>query len=358
MAASRENFGLVQALRGIAALWVVLFHVSEGGHIGHLRTVLPAFARSVFDLGNNGVAIFFALSGFVIAHSIYGDRITAGYVGRFALRRSIRLDPAYWASIAFFVAFAVVSSVAKHEEIALPSAAQVAANLTYTQLFLGYPSINTVYWTLCYEVQFYLVLILCVMAAQRLGPAVFLACFLTALVFGTGSMSTSLPGLFVDRWHCFFLGVLAYWAKENRVSLAAFLLLGAALLLSHPSAFTVISTATAAGLMLARRTGFIANGLATRPMLFLGTVSYSLYLTHNPVTGASFFVLAKIGIPEGIGVMVTVAACLAVAAAFWWAIERPTMQLAHRVKLPRKRRDRDGVDRKTTSSESAAAYGL
>jgi len=331
--ALRENFGLVQVLRGVAALWVVLFHASEGHHIDGLKAGLPALGRDLFELGGNGVAIFFALSGFVIAHSIRGDTITPAYIGRFALRRSIRLDPAYWLSIAFFLGVAAISAFVKHEAFTAPTIGQLAANMTYTQLFLNQPSINVVYWTLCYEVQFYLVLVLCVMAAQRFGQTALLIPFAAAILWGSGLLHEPFPGLFVDRWHCFFLGALAYWSKDNRWALAGFISVCAVVLIGNPNPFTVICAATAAALLIARQTGFITNGLASRPTLFLGTVSYSLYLTHNPVTGATFFITDKLHVPEWLGLIVCVAACIGFAAVFWWIIERPTMNLAKRVKL-------------------------
>jgi peptidoglycan/LPS O-acetylase OafA/YrhL len=213
-----EVFGLVHALRGVAATWVVLFHASEGRHIDQVRASLPEWLHPLFDLGDNGVAIFFALSGFVIAHSLRSDRITPSYLGRFALRRSIRLDPPLWASIVLVVALAALSAEVKDGAWAAPSLGQVITNATYTQLFVGYASLNVVYWTLCYEVQFYLVLVVSIAAAQRFGATVYIAMFLLAVLFGTGVAHTPISGLFIDLWHCFFLGVISYWAHRSRAA--------------------------------------------------------------------------------------------------------------------------------------------
>ena len=333
MSVPRQNFALVQALRGIAAFWVALFHASAGGHLDHLHSRLPWLGRQIIDLGDNGVAIFFALSGFVIAHSIQGDRITPGYVGRFALRRSIRLDPALWASILLFLTFAPLSAWVKGEVLDLPSTGQVLANMTYTQLFLGYPSINTVYWTLCYEVQFYLVLVCCVMAAQRFGSWPYLLAFAVALLFGGGMLANPLPGLFVDLWHGFFLGALAYWSYERKIAAYAFAFLALALLLLAPSAFTITCVVTALGLTIAHRTGAIY--WAPRSLVALGAISYSLYLIHNPISGASFYLLAKAGAPQWSALILTLAACIVAATVLWWAVERPTAALARRVSLRR-----------------------
>lgn len=331
-AAGSERFGLVHALRGIAASWVVLFHASEGHHIDRLKEAIPAWLHPVFDLGDNGVAIFFALSGFVIAHSLQGDRITPEYIGRFALRRSLRLDPPYWASIAFVLVVGLLSAVVKSEPFEV-TFAQIIANATYTQLFLDYPSLNTVYWTLCYEVQFYLVLVVSVMLAQRIGVAVYAVLFAAALAWGTGILANPVEGLFLGPWHCFFLGVLAYWAERSRTALIGLLILSAAVLGFATSGFNVTCVVTALGLFVARRTGFIVNGLGWRPLMFLGTISYSLYLTHNPVTGASFFMLAKLGVPQWLALSVTLALCMAVAYLFWLLVEHPSMGLAQRIRL-------------------------
>lgn len=328
-----QTFGLVHSLRGIAATWVLLFHASEGRHIDQVKASIPAWSHSLFELGDNGVAIFFVLSGYVIAHSLRDREVTASYLGRFALRRSIRLDPPLWASIALVIIFAALSSKVKGEIWTAPTFGQVVSNATYTQIFIGYPSINTVYWTLCYEVQFYLALCLWLMLAQRAKVIAYCSMFGVAVAFGGGIVTSPVAGLFVDLWHCFFLGALAYWAHHGRMALVAFVLLNAILALSNPNVFTQFCMMTSVALFVARKTGLMDNGLSWRPLTFLGTVSYSLYLTHNPISGASFFLLAKAGASQLAALFVTLAVCVAAAYLFWLLIERPSMNLAHKIKL-------------------------
>lgn len=148
------KFRFIQALRGIAAALVVLYHAAEGGHIPALMAVLPAPAAALFHHGWIGVPIFFALSGFVIAYSVSGQAIGWGFFGRFILRRSVRLDPPYWVSIGLVVAIGALSAWVKAEAFDLPTPGQLLSHITYTQVLLGYPPINDVYWTLTYEVQF------------------------------------------------------------------------------------------------------------------------------------------------------------------------------------------------------------
>ena len=92
--AAGERFVFVDALRGLAALWVLFFHMFEGPHLSHLEAVLPGLVMRPIHAGYLGVTVFFVLSGFVIAHSVAGQRVDASYAGWFVLRRSVRLDVA------------------------------------------------------------------------------------------------------------------------------------------------------------------------------------------------------------------------------------------------------------------------
>jgi len=68
-----SRLAFADGIRGLAALWVVLFHTSKGRHVDHLMAVLPTWFNSlVFDWGHLGVALFFVLSGFVMMHSLRG----------------------------------------------------------------------------------------------------------------------------------------------------------------------------------------------------------------------------------------------------------------------------------------------
>ncbi len=349
------RFTLVHALRGLAALWVVLFHVSEAGHIANLRSQLPSWADPIFTAGHLGVAIFFALSGFVITHSVAGASITAGYLGRFALRRSIRLDPPYWVSILFVVGVGFLSAQVKGEVFQLPTLLQTLAHLFYLQTLLGYQQINWVYWTLTYEIQFYLVLVLLIMAAQRMriaAPLIVLLPFLATMGFWLGLMTPPV-GLFVDLWHAFLAGVLAYWAKTSRLALQAFVGVCVLSVALSPDSFTIISIATAIGLYLAFRTGYIYRGLDWAWVQFLGTVSYSLYLIHNPIVGGVSFLSARWIGSDLVTLILSVAASIAGAAAFWFLLERPSLALAHRIRV--KRWDRSEAGKSTVSESGTEA---
>ena len=153
---------LVDGLRAFAAMGVVCVHA---GGLLHVAADTPGAALIPLidpyrDLGGVGVDIFFVLSGFVIAHSVGRSRVGASYFGRFVLRRSIRLDVPYVASIALAVGLLAFRGRFGNEEVDWPTAGQLAAHLLYLQKFLGYDHLMVIYWTLCLEVQFYIAFVL------------------------------------------------------------------------------------------------------------------------------------------------------------------------------------------------------
>src|SRR5471030_2381991 len=93
-----QRMPALDAIRGVACLAVVWYHVYCFSALPQLLK-LPSWIDRIIRHGFLGVEVFFVLSGVVIALSILGDRITWAYLGRFALRRSLRLDPPYWAAL-------------------------------------------------------------------------------------------------------------------------------------------------------------------------------------------------------------------------------------------------------------------
>ncbi len=330
------RFTLVHALRGLAALWVVLFHVAAAGHISGLRSQLPPLTDHIFTAGHLGVAIFFALSGFVITHSVAGASITASYLGRFALRRSIRLDPPYWASILFVVGVGYLSAHVKGEafqppELPTDAGAPVLpadfARLSADQLGLLDPDLRDP-----------------ILPGPRPAdhgraedahrPAAHRAPALPGddglLVRpddpADGAVRRSVARL--SRWGACILG-------ENQPAGALRLRRRLRAVVGLVAQATSRSSASArrSCCHVAFRTGYIYRGLDWRWVQFLGTVSYSLYLIHNPIVGGVSFLTARWIGSDLVTLILSVAASIAAAAAFWYLLERPSLALAHRIRM-------------------------
>ena len=340
----------VDGLRGVAASWVVLFHADEGGHVPILKDWLPDWLHAmIFEWGDLGVAIFFALSGFVIAHSLRGRRVDAQLFGRFTLRRALRLDPPYFASIVLVVVVGALSASIKGESFELPAVGQLLAHLVYLQTFLGYDQINIVYWTLCMEIQFYLIYCAAEGVATRINASrrvadmvVFGPLAVVAIVWGAGLVSWGWRGLFVSHWHGFLLGALAQWAWIGRLRSGRFLLfcsmLGVAATV-RGDAFTLACTVTAVFLCFASFRPVLGGWLGGSVLQFLGRISYSLYLIHNTVTGAAFWLIyrlfGKSGVVQVLAVPFVFLACAIAAWGLWWLVERPCLRIARGVRIAR-----------------------
>jgi peptidoglycan/LPS O-acetylase OafA/YrhL len=342
------RFRFLDAMRGIAAMWVVIFHILAGHQIDLLAAVLPAPVVAFMSHGHLGVPIFFVISGFVIAHSVGLTRVTAGFLGRFIARRSLRLDPPYWVSIAFVIAMQVLAlHFVAGKQAVLPSVGTVAAHLIYLQGVLGLPEINTIYWTLCLEVQFYLSYVLLLGLVQRLaGGTLRHVVLLLALTTATASLPGVLGLLpegahevwFPVLWHGFLLGAFTYWSWRGLLDLRLWggyvaIVFASGILRSDDFAIAT-AIAALAFQVLARRADWAAP-LEARWLQFLGRISYSLYLVHNPVSGAFFNVAYRMtgrnaGTEAGWYLPALFVNVLA-ATAFWYVVERPSSRLSSRL---------------------------
>ena len=168
-----RRFAFVDSLRGIAALSVAAYHIDRYGPLpGAASSVIPKFINSTLHHGWVGVQMFFVISGFVIAYTLRGMRVTPSSLGNFALRRSLRLDPPYWVTMLFVVGLYVLTTSLFNVEDGLmdqaPTWDQVLAHLCYMQNILGYHNLSAGFWTLCIEVQFYILFAVLLGFAQRL----------------------------------------------------------------------------------------------------------------------------------------------------------------------------------------------
>lgn len=363
VARATGRYLFIDSLRGLAALAVVLYHAAEGHHIDALASVLPGPVWAVIAHGHLGVAVFFVLSGFVIAHSMCRHDVTPGYVGRFMIRRSLRLDPPYWASMVLTVAIAVLSTrFVPGKTYDVPDVGHVMAHVFYLQGFLGITPISVVYWTLCLEIQFYLsfslLMLLVTTLRRRRAPGAALALVLVPAVlfadlWALGMGPFHVPGLFLGFWHLFLAGVTVWWAMhrpEDRIAaplaIANLVLLAAAGVV-QADAPLLAGVMTAATIYVAGHRDKLGTWLAARPLQALGAMSYSLYLIHNPITGAAFRVGYRLTGRslwlEAVWFVLVTGLCIAVAYVSYRLIERPSLALGHRIPLfPPVKPPRDG----------------
>jgi len=348
----------VDALRGLAALSVLLFHFY--GYLSQWSTVerLPRPIHLVITHGDQGVFIFFVLSGFVIAYTVGQVRVTARYLGRFALRRSLRLDPPYWTIIlityAYLYAHQRVTGIPQPRP-GLWNWTTLPINFLYLNKLLHRPTIVTVGWTLCLEVQFYLVYVICFGLMQRLAiicggriglarTLVFAPLVAYSLALSTGWAAEFMSGLFITDWFLFFLGVSVAWALTGQVRpLWAWSLIGITALTAvrGPPLETIVGVVTAAAILALGQLGRLRDTCNWRWIQYLARISYSLYLVH-PLLGHRILELLLRNTPPGevpspfwsvIGFSAATGASFLAAHLMNIWLERPAQALGRRVRL-------------------------
>jgi peptidoglycan/LPS O-acetylase OafA/YrhL len=349
------RFLFLDGLRGVAAMMVVLFHLHENLRPAVQSWFPPALSTLLLN-GNLGVDVFFVLSGFVIAHSVSDGERSWRYLGRFGLRRSIRLDPPLWATILIEIMLIRIS-LALFPDLGtpLPNWPQVLANVTYTQGFLGMPDIVPVFWSLTYEVQFYIVLVCSLIllhmipGSGRVVTMLFVAAFFYSLAIWLGVFPSPVRGLFIDRWFQFALGIAAWAVFMRRIGKLQFAMLCVitvcAVLAISPVTYRALSTevavVSAALMALVSLTGRLETTLNGSVMQFLGRISYSLYLLHAPVGWRFISIVRREFGPELGPTMATIAFFGGVLLSLFSAwllyiiVERPSTNLARRIELPR-----------------------
>lgn len=323
----------LDALRGIAALAVVVYHYST-----RYAEMFPAAHHIPFRLaiGHHAVLLFFAISGFVIAFSLEGS----ARLPDFAVKRFARLYPAYWGAMLLTLAVEYWGQIAVLDV----SPADIAANVTMLESFAFLPTVDGVYWTLSLELGFYVCMAALwrVGAMRRIEPVLLGWLALAWLASGWQGMPTRLIMVLVLDYIPFFaIGILAYrvWSGKRRWRDQAPYVLA---LLMTAGWLDGVETLGAALLLIGLFAALLAGKLrflCTPPLLWLGTVSYSLYLVHHNI---GFTIMLRAD-AAGWSPWMGCAAAVAVALCLAWLLNRAVEQPAARLIGDRWKRDRKSV---------------
>ena len=322
---NQKRLPQIDGLRGIAALWVVLYHWTTRYHELFIHT--DSFWLRLPD-GRHGVHLFFMISGFVILMTL--DKVHS--IADFAFFRFVRLYPTLWicALLTFLTVFIFGLP---GREVGLKSALM---NVTMIPYFLGFKFIDPVYWSLEVEFFFYLVMGLIVGSGLRR----YLVAILTTLVIVNIGL-LCLPGPVTDlprlvkalrlllsmRYlNLFLFGVVCYEMTRAKRSWQ-FPVLGVCLLtplLEHGILHFVIVSSLGFIFWLATQREVAI--LRIRVLLFLGFVSYPLYMLHQNI---GFVIIRQgyaYGLAPSVSLFITATIVMLLAVAVSYTIEHPANQ--------------------------------
>jgi len=364
---------ILDIARGIAALSVFIFHMG----VSSFESSIPFLARMA-KYGSLGVPLFFVISGYVITASAEAVIRHSKSAGSFLKRRFLRIYPPFWISIIVVVLLPyVMEAIASlksgyfiwpspgYHLLTLPDWMQLA---TLTKVFMSkngdlqdeFNLLNSVYWTLAIEFQFYLYVYVALLFRNY-----FHLLLLLITLFSIFILIVPLPinsGLFIHFWPMFSVGILLYYLIEKGITLEKLLPQGGKVigcLLTLCSIFLVVFFAyldqlgeilqrvfssTALGFAICsafilwfsmplesilfslKNRGNIICRNIIKASAFMGVISYSLYLLHGKILNlVSMFVRQIVPTGNFINPIMVIVGTILICAVFYHYFERPFM---------------------------------
>jgi exopolysaccharide production protein ExoZ len=344
----RGRIELVEVARGLAALAVVFVHGASGMSLPQYSGRIPF--SNIFGLGFMGVDFFFVLSGFIILYVHFNDIDRPTQAKRYVWRRLVRIFPTYWIIFALFLAFNLLVQRDKVQITGLLWFPQEML-LLKSHLWLG------VAWTLQHEMLFYTLFILLILN-RRLGVfaiagwmAMIIALKFIAphyhdyvrVTIETTTVRSLDRILFHPQNLDFLYGMIIAFCLRRTPHFIGYLGLAFAAVFvacaplvqwpdvdmnsywRYPWAGLGFASLLCAILFMSARVPRVPAFLT-----FLGTISYSLYLSHLMPISTVLAALSRLGwyqqIPEALIFTLAVASAILFASLCYRYLEKPLMQ--------------------------------
>ena len=325
----------VDALRFLCALGIVIHHAT--GLLIAESPLIFTFIRYSFIYS---VYVFFIISGYAISESLKFYKPSLCNAIMYVMRRSIRLDAPYWLILIIYFIFETLLNQRNYGLV------DSLANAVYVHRIFGFTPILGVAWTLCIEVQFYLLMLL---INSFWKTSTHVASIYACLIAGT-IVAKCTWGLFSDnnlvfqQLPLFTVGIIASW---NKVTPNRFLFLLVAGVLSlqciidgadYRDIICTMMYGAGAYLLITNgestRSSTTVYNLITRSPKFLkiaslGSYTYSVYLTHM----LAIKVVSKIGYLPNACAKITVSVILTgiLSLVLNHLIEKPALQLSRSI---------------------------
>ncbi len=317
----------LDVFRGLAALYVLCFHYTIA--YAELSGSQPFFHLKT---GIFGVQLFFIISGFVIIMTLERSQRPMDFI----VSRFSRLYPGYWAAVLLTFVLVKIFHLLDRDF----SMRRVIANLSMFQDWIGINHVDGVYWTLSIELAFYFAMLLLFVTKALKYIETFGLVWI--ILMACAASSNAPPRVYMDIAHLlkfgnlFFAGILFYNLKTKgttwyRMACLALCLLVQGVVKVDIHNSQILDPIIGMGVVLGFFTLFYVfikgklTFIGLKPLIFLGTISYSLYLTHQNVGFAAINYLHQHSANAFVSFIVPLVCALLIATCITFCIEQPAM---------------------------------
>lgn len=263
----------LDALRGIAALMVILFHYTTKYAETFNSSLTTQFE---FKYGHYGVSLFFIISGFVIFMTVYSIKTPF----QFIFKRFVRLYPVFWVCLTLTFLYTTIVNI----PILTRTFSEYLINFSMIPSLLGFRAIDGVYWSLVPELFFYALILILII--KKWLQKILLICFIW-LGISFADIYMDLP-IFVEiilnlkYGFLFVTGINFYQIYVKNYSWVNYLQLFICFIICYLQGDIVFTRFFIFFIFLF--SAFV-NGklqfLKIKSIVFLGEISYVLYLLHQ-----------------------------------------------------------------------------
>ncbi|MDM0115810.1 acyltransferase [Variovorax sp. J22R133] len=344
---------LLDMAKGVACLLIVGHHLCRYGPMPvGVETLAPALVNWLAQDGRLAVQIFLVIAGFLAAGSLAPDGVLrADQPLRRIVQRYGRLAMPYLAALCVSVLVAALVRPWFDDEAvpAAPTMAQLVAHGLLLQDLLGYEALSTGVWYVAIDFQLFVLALAVIAGADWLArrgsvhaanPGWLTAALVLALVCASltvFNLHDELDNTAFYFFGAYGLGMLAFWigrARRDstwRIAVSLLAMLGLAALAWDWRSRIAIAVASALTITVAQRRGWLSMPkwlFSGTPFLWLGRISYSLFLVHFPVILLVNAAVAQLGMHspwiDALGMFMAVALSMVVASLLYrWVESRP-----------------------------------
>lgn len=333
----------LDSLRGLACLSIMLFHYSYyyEDTWGHLQQPLI-----LFEFGRYGVELFLLLSGFFVFMSLKNKNIK-----NFLFLRFWRLFPTYWVAIIFIFLIGnlvpLVPLVTIHGRLSIP---EFLGNFTMIPTVFSFRYIDRSHWTLGFELLFYIHLALIfALCKTRENIIMYVLLFWTTIaIFWHKFIGLSGIKVWDTIWwredmahwqypvaklfllpyiHLFLIGISFYFIYKQQkyktaIAVICFCIIADYLIWGYYHTIPVIVDIAILAIALFIQPAFLRNKF----LVYIGTISYSLYLVHQNIGFRVIQIAENSGVNSNIAIFIAILVAFLIAHPLYYYVEQPSYQ--------------------------------